>query len=138
MSVVLVRGPSTDFGTFGDWIVNRKRFCFSLELPDRGNMPQYSCILPPGLFDVVLARSPHFGMVYHVINVKGRSNILIHSGCYAGDVKKGLKTHVLGCLLQGYRKGTMDGQPAIWNSRPAVSDFIKIMGGKPFRLEIVQ
>lgn len=124
-----------DAGTFGSLLINGQPFCFTLELPWRENRPQLSCI-PPSRYGVSIVRSPHFGRVYHVENVPGRANVLMHSGNYAGDVTKGFKTHVLGCILLAFRHCVMDGQPAVYNSRPAVSKFIRIMGGKPFTLEI--
>lgn len=136
-NVAIRRGPSTDAGTFGRLLLGGNQFCFTLELPWRDNRPQLSCI-PPTVYGVAMVRSPHFGRIYHVEDVLGRANVLMHSGDYAGDVTKGFKTHVLGCILLGFRRGVMDGQPALWNSRPAVSAFMRAMGEHPFKLEITQ
>jgi hypothetical protein len=80
--------------------------------------------------------SPKFVFTYWVKGVKNRSFILIHSGNYAGDVSKGLKSHVNGCILLGQKFGILGEQRAILNSRVIVRKFINHMSSKPFVLEI--
>jgi hypothetical protein len=79
-------------GTCGIFIVNKVPICQTLENPDLNNEPYVSCI-PSGTYRCKLIRSPKYGKVYHVQDVPGRSEILIHSG--------NLVTHTLGCVLTG-------------------------------------
>lgn len=64
----------------------------TLELPDLGNQKNISCI-PEGKYEVHRIYSPKFGKCFHVQEVPGRSEILIHKGNYNKD------TH--GCILVG-------------------------------------
>lgn len=109
--------------------------CKTLELPWRGNIRAKSCI-PPGSYVVRIVQSPRFGRIYGLFGTAPRANILIHSGNYAGDVDKGLKSHVQGCILLGKYFGTMDGQRAILLSRPTVRAFMDHMKGEPFTLVV--
>ena len=74
---------------------------------------------------------------YEVKNVPGRSSILIHSGNTAGDVDKGQKSNVQGCILLGFSRNTQSGQATIQESRAAVAAFMDKMGGRPFTLTII-
>ena len=78
---------------------------YTLELPDLGNQQNISCI-PEGEYEVHRIYSPKFGKCFHIQDVPGRSEILIHKGNYNKD------TH--GCILVGMghadinEDGTMD------------------------------
>ncbi len=65
---------------------------YTLELPDLGNQQNISCI-PEGEYEVHRIYSPRFGKCFHIQDVPGRSEILIHKGNYNKD------TH--GCILVG-------------------------------------
>lgn len=137
--VMLVREPSTDEGTFGTMIVGERAF-FSLELPWRDNRRKRSCI-PTGDYVCRLVRSPRFGRVFTVTGVPGRSAILIHPGNFGGDVEKGYQSHVEGCILLGQRRGKMmnlNGSPqrCIFLSRPAIREFMELVGSDPFLLHL--
>lgn len=132
--VVIVRGPSSVEGTFGE-LRGRGFSCKTVELPDRGNAPNLSCVLV-GTYDCRPYKSNRFGQVYLVDGVKGRSYILTHSGNLAGDKLRGLRTHSAGCILLGKYFGSLHGQKAVMCSRPAVRQFKQVMGDKPFTLEI--
>lgn len=133
-TVRLTRQKQTDAGTEG--FLSTDGFnCYTLELPWRNNIRQKSCI-PEGSYRCQITQSPRFGRVYTVTGVEGRGNILFHSGNYAGDVDKGYKTHVQGCILLGKRTGYLGQQRGILVSRPAVSEFMSRMAGQPFILEI--
>ena len=71
-------------------------------------------------------------------DVPYRSFILIHSGKWAGDVDKGYRTHVNGCILLGLKRGLLDGQIAVLNSRLAVSRLIRGMNYSDFILNIIE
>jgi len=135
ITLKLKRQASSDTGTPGVLIFPDGSQLHTLELPWRNNRRQKSCI-PEGSYVCQITRSPRFGRVYTVTGVDGRSHILIHSGNYAGDIDKGYKTHVQGCILLGKRTGTLGGQRAVLVSRPAVSEFMSHLAGQPFILEI--
>jgi hypothetical protein len=111
-------------------------YCPCLELPWRDNRTCVSCI-PPGTYPVAWRESRRW-KAFHIRNVPGRSYILIHSGNYAGDVAKGWKTHVQGCVLLGSKFGCLNGQRAILASRPMVRRFNSIMKGRKARITIIE
>lgn len=133
-TVRLQRLGETAAGTQG--ILQTEGFsCKTLELPWHDNLRQKSCI-PPGSYRCHLTSSPKFGQAYILTGTEPRSNVLIHSGNFAGDVDAGLKSHVQGCILLGKYFGTIEGQPAILLSRPTVRAFMAHMGGEQFTLII--
>ncbi|QAA81406.1 hypothetical protein EI546_06535 [Aequorivita sp. H23M31] len=74
--------------------------CKTLELPWRNNAVQKSCI-PAGKYQVVTRFSPKFKNHFHVLDVPGRSWILIHAGNYYTDI--------LGCILVGEKHLDLNG-----------------------------
>ena len=129
----LVREESSDHGTLGSLRVGSHEFC-SLELPDRNNKPNLSCI-PAGVYMATWHYSPHFGWVYKLTGVPGRSNILLHKGNWAGDVNKGYRTDSEGCILLGNKK-TYDHkqQLMITGSGETFKEFYKYMDKRTFKL----
>lgn len=73
---------------------------YTLELPDLGNQQNISCI-PEGKYEVHRIYSPKFGKCFHLQDVPGRSEILIHKGNYNKD------TH--GCILVGMCRADING-----------------------------
>ena len=71
--------------------------CKTIELPDNGNQRNTSCI-PEGTYVVLKHVSPTKGECFKVLDVPGRSDILIHIGNYASDTGR---TDTLGCILPG-------------------------------------
>ena len=136
MDVYLFRLCRHDQGTEGQLLTNGFN-CYTLELPWRNNQRNISCV-PPGVYDVIIRRSPRFGITYWVLKVPGRTYILIHSGNYAGDRSKGFKTHVNGCILLGQKMGYLSNQRAILNSRVTIRRFMNHMENKPFKLHIME
>ncbi len=135
--VFLVRTVTSDQGTEGFLTeLDGGFFCRTLECPWRDNKRSVSCI-PAGEYIVVIRQSPKFGRKYWVTNVPNRSWILIHSGNVAGDVNKGFRSHVQGCILLGKELGFLYGQRAILNSRITVNKFMNYMDYKQFKLHIV-
>lgn len=86
---------------------------YSLELPDLNNMAFFSCI-PTGDYICKIEFSPSHGMCFHILNVPGRSHILIHSGNYNKDTE--------GCILLGENLLDInnDGLRDVTNSRKTV------------------
>ncbi len=134
--LTLLRGRSTDQGTPGALLrEDGSRIAWSMELPWKNNAPRVSCI-PPGEYTSRMRRSPHFGPVYEITGVAGRSSILIHTGNWGGDVSRGYRSHVLGCVLLGLQHGRREGQLAVFVSRPAVTLLEREMDRQPFVLEV--
>ena len=73
---------------------------YTLELPDLGNQKNISCI-QEGEYEVHRIYSPKFGKCFHLQDVPGRSEILIHKGNYNKD------TH--GCILVGMDRADING-----------------------------
>jgi hypothetical protein len=139
--LVLQRVRSTDQGTAGALLrADGTRLAWTMELPWRENRPRVSSIPPglppPGEYVCRMCRSPKFGPVYEVTGVPGRSSILIHTGNWAGDVSRGYRSHVLGCVVLGLYRGRREGQLAVMVSRPAVTRLEREMQRQPFTLEI--
>ena len=133
-NVQLFRLKRSDQGTEG-LLVTGDFNCRTLDLPWRYNKKQISCI-PAGEYDVEIRLSNKYGRIYWVRHVPNRTYILIHSGNYAGDKSKGLKSHVMGCILLGKKSGFLGGQTAVLNSRVAVRQFMEHMEYEPFKLGI--
>lgn len=131
----LIRDLSDDQGTPGV-LFAPGFYAHTLELPWYSNQRKVSCI-PDGKYLCRIKQSPRFGRVYQVMDVPGRSDILIHAGNYAGDKSLGRLSDVEGCILVGERRGVMRGQRAVLVSRPAVRGFMNAMQGQDFRLEVV-
>ena len=66
--------------------------CYTLELPYINNEKKISSI-PPNDYVCKLVVSPKFGIVFQVLNVVNRGNILIHKGNFTTDTQ--------GCILLG-------------------------------------
>lgn len=132
---ILLRKDSSDEGTFGQ-IAAAKIVLFTGELPNRDNQPSISCI-PEGEYDVIWTWSPRFSrMMYLIANVPSRTGVRKHSANLMGDVLKGLKSQLNGCIALGEKLGWIDKQKALLLSVPAVRRFEEAMNREPFKLEI--
>ena len=134
MNVTLVRSPSSPEGTFGAWETDDGFKCVDLERPADGEFP---CI-PVGTYHVewIVGVHPAHPAVYEVMNVPGRSAILIHSANWIEQL--------LGCIALGASKeivsGTWDGMAinhmGITASKATLAEFITHMKQEPFTLTI--
>lgn len=136
---VLTRGPSSDEGTFGRLEFGAHKIC-SIELPWRDNQPRKSSI-PIGVYRCELVNSPKFGRVYGVLEVQGRSNILIHAANFGGNVELGFQSDLLGCIAPVMSIGMVQtkagkAQKGGLRSRDALELFMSWAGGEPIELEI--
>lgn len=131
---ILTRAPSTDEGTFGRLAFGGQEVQ-TIELPWRDNKTRVSCI-PVGTYRCEIVQSPKFGRVYEVKNVPNRSAILIHAANYAGDVAKGYRSELLGCIAPCQVHGQLNGQMAGLQSRAALAEFMAWAAGDPFELQI--
>lgn len=134
-NVYLFRTSTSDEGTEG-MLATDGFFCKTLELPWRENRRSISCI-PSGEYTVKIRQSPKYGSIYWITSVPNRSWILIHSGNFAGDIEKGFKTHVNGCILLGKEHGDLAGQRAVFSSRITVRAFMRHMENKTFKLNVI-
>jgi hypothetical protein len=138
---VLQRHASTDEGTFGTLTLSDGQQLYSVELPWRDNATQKSCI-PVGLYRCEEIKSPRFGRVYQVMNVPGRTAILIHAGNYGGDKALGWDSDLLGCIAPAMKLGMLnsriDGraQRAGISSRAALERLHAWSSFMPFELEV--
>lgn len=134
--VFIQRGKGDDQGTIGLLKIPALEWgCFVNELPDRSNERGFSRI-NPGRYLVRWHNSPKFGLVPWLQQVPERSAILMHSGNFAGDTRKGWRSDVLGCIEFGYKVAMMNGQRAVLNSRSTRDTFTRLMGGMEFYLTI--
>ena len=131
----LTRTETGDDGTFGTFVTDSLFQVYSLELPWRENKQNESCI-PPGVYKCEMRESPKHGKRYHVLKVADRTDILFHSGNWAGDESKGFKSQLLGCISVGRAIGSLLGQKAVLGSRDAVAGLENDMDGELFELTI--
>lgn len=145
MNAILTRYPSTVQGTPGEIVavnaLGRELRLQSIELPWLDNRVSVSCI-PTGTYRCEWRQSPSQGWCYHVLDVPGRSHILIHKGNWAGDRAKGWHSDVQGCILPGMStaygtpKGFRKAQRMVCRSAVACANLRNHMGMEPFTLEI--
>ncbi len=139
-TATLVRGQSTDDGTFGKLTVLGKTF-YSLELPWKDNHPDTSCI-PVGTYVCEVSPSARMTQLfkkdmYHVTNVPKRDGVCIHPSNYAGDTSLGKRSDLEGCIALGDGVSKDDkGQKIIIDSRVTISEFMKLLNNQPFQLII--
>lgn len=135
MKVMLNREGSKSYGTFGIITLPEGKQFDTLELPDKDNKRQVSCI-PEGVYQCKIVNSPKFGRVYGVLDVPNRANILIHAGNYGGDVEKGYRSDIQGCILLGKGRGRLNNQPVVVSSKVALKEFMSALSNDSFELVI--
>ena len=124
-SLILERNKSTLFSTTGKLLLvdNKTNLILQLHTLERPwifNERKVSCI-PTGTYLVKRHTSPKFGQCFKVQDVKGRSDILIHSGNVVNDT--------LGCILVGLTNGSVDDSSSamICNSRKAMAVLLALI-----------
>ena len=124
-SLILERNKSTLHSTTGKLLLVDKKNNLILQLqtlerPWIFNERKVSCI-PTGTYLVKRHVSPKFGQCFKVQDVKGRSDILVHSGNVVNDT--------LGCILVGLTSGTVDDSTTamIYNSRKAMAVLLTLI-----------
>ena len=144
--LIIEREPTSDQGTLGTaelyvpagimlWQAS------SLELPDRGNQSDISCILP-GLYVAEYVFSEKFGRkIYALQGVPGREACELHIGNWAGDVSLGWKSDVEGCTIFGTEHGFLQPpgfsrpQLAVLHSEIAFDELVVATGGATIEVE---
>ena len=117
-------------GTVGILFINSKEICYTLELPDKNNKINVSCIPGNLSYDCSIVDSPTFGNVYEVCNVPDRTHILFHIANFLDDIK--------GCIALGDRYDEYEGKYVVWDSKVAFNRFMKYLNNKPFKLTITE
>lgn len=141
--IQLLRLTSSDAGTFGKISLAGVSFATG-ELPwrdvdgDQVSDLDTSCI-PCGIYPAKVTWSPRFQRdLYELAGVPGRSSIRIHPANFMGDKAKGFRSDLQGCIALGRKLGRIDGQAAVLDSRGAIHDFMQLLNGQPFELEVKQ
>jgi hypothetical protein len=113
--------------------------CRTLELPDRDNQRNISCI-PEGHYDVVPRTSAKYKDHLHILDVPNRSLILFHWGNYAGSINPRTgHSDIRGCVLVGKAFVDLDGD-GLADITSSKNTFKKLMKAAPngFVLEVTQ
>jgi hypothetical protein len=94
--------------------------CFTLELPDKGNTSNISCI-PAGTYEYFKRVSPSNGEVLELKNVPNRKYIQVHKGNYTSDV--------VGCMLVGKTIADIngDGIPDVTSSGATLKELLSLV-----------
>lgn len=119
MSHIKVKSIKQDDCTLGVLSVENFR-CFTLELPDRDNAQNVSCI-PAGTYEYFKRESPTNGSVLELKGVVNRSYIQVHKGNYTSDV--------VGCILVGESIADInkDGIPDVTNSGKTLNNLLSVV-----------
>ena len=118
MSKIILKTIKQPDCTLGVMTVEGSDFrCFTLELPDKGNASNVSCI-PAGTYEYFKRTSSVNGDVIELRNVVGRKHIQIHKGNFTSDI--------LGCILVGKTIADInsDGIPDVTSSGNTMKDLL--------------
>jgi hypothetical protein len=120
MKFILKRVFENESGTWGVIANASKRgyipFALTLERRWLQNAENVSCV-PYGTYEAELYYSNKFNMwTYRLIDVPGRSGILLHKGNFDLDSQ--------GCILLGEMFEPIDGKPALQRSGKAFDEFM--------------
>lgn len=134
MYLVLKRIQENDKQTIGHLFVRHNdggviAIFSTIELPDRGNQRNISSI-PCGKYQVKKRWSIKYGNHFHIMDVMGRSMILIHKGNFYNQTQ--------GCVLIGYYHSDInaDGLLDVVNSGIAMNALNALLTDKSTYLEI--
>jgi hypothetical protein len=125
MRITIIRTLKTDKQVTGLGFVTDEKgqvliSFYTLEQPWRNNMPRISCI-PQGSYKVVKRLSTKFKHHFHILDVTGRSLILIHAGNY------NIQTE--GCIIVGSFLADInnDGYIVTVNSQNTMDDLNRVI-----------
>lgn len=133
MNAILIRTTDDGKQTLGSlqlYEAGKELFrCVTLELAWKDNKANLSCI-PKGFYVVKQYISQKFGRCFKILNVLGRSDILIHAGNFNRD------TH--GCILVGAKIVDLDKDttPDVSNSAATLKRLLEITDNT-FELQIL-
>ena len=121
MSKIILKTIKQRDCTLGVLTVEGSDFrCFTLELPDKGNASNVSCI-PAGTYEYFKRTSGVNGDVIELRNVIGRSFIQVHRGNFTSDI--------LGCILVGKTIADInaDGIPDVTSSGNTMKALLSVL-----------
>ena len=121
MSKIILKTIKQPDCTLGVLTVEGSDFrCFTLELPDKGNASNVSCI-PAGTYEYFKRVSNANGNVIELRNVVGRKYVQVHTGNYTSDI--------LGCILVGKTIADInsDGIPDVTSSGNTMKALLSIL-----------
>ena len=121
----IIRVLENKFGTFGVFAVRGNPICVTLEKRWLGNERNVSCI-PVGTYEAEPFVHDKFGQVYHVLDVPGRSQILIHPA--------NLESELQGCIAPGLTFS----HNGVFSSRDAMKRLFQATGAARISLEITR
>ena len=118
--MIRIQSKSYDEFTLGVLTLNDFH-CFTLELPDKNNQQDISCI-PAGTYKYKRRENSKNGVVLELIDVPGRTVIQIHSGNYTSQIE--------GCILVGNYVSFLnsDNIPDVTNSKNALNKLLDLAG----------
>lgn len=126
----IMRASTDDDGTYGVMLDGTKPFLVTLEESWKGNANNISCI-PAGFYRCKRVHKPIHGECFQIMDVPGRSDVLIHWGNTEIDTE--------GCVITGESFGTLkaldddtnqvENQAAVLNSKSAYKKFMDRMAG---------
>lgn len=124
--------PENTVSTYGVLIYEKQPIAVTLELPDKNNEPNTSCI-PTGEYICKPYSSEKYPNTWEVTNVPNRTYILIHKANFLRDIK--------GCIAiaSEFDDINNDGVVDIMYSVKGFNKFMKIVDGEQeFKLVIEQ
>lgn len=125
----IMRVGKSDLGIFGVMRQGQVPFALTLELPWRENQENISSI-PAGTYLCQRIVSPHFGDVFEVTNVPGRTHVLVHKANFLTDLK--------GCIGVGERFDGPVTAPFLSESKKGFDQYMALVADvDAFRLTIV-
>lgn len=118
--MIRIQSKSYDEFTLGVLTLNNFK-CFTLELPDKDNQKNISCI-PAGEYKYKHRISNKNGEALELIGVPNRTYIQIHSGNYTSQIE--------GCILVGNYISFLnsDNIPDVANSKNTLKELINEAG----------
>ena len=138
MDLLLYRYASDDQGTPGLLVFPGYQNLWTIELPWRDNEPWFSCIPVEDYWIEKYWSEKYLAWCFRVLEVKSREDISLHRANFAGDVRKGFRSDLSGCIAPGLRPGTLAGQRAVLSSKLAMAEMLRIIGDQPVRLRIMK
>lgn len=129
-TLTLIRDHMTDTATMGRLFIGNDFAGYTLERPWLDNQRNVSCI-PVGNYQGAVQPSPRFGRsLPELLDVPGRSQILIHPGNRVADSQ--------GCILLGQERNVETEE--VYGSRAAVQALLDRLEGHPdgFALDIYE
>ena len=105
-------------GTFGVLLIQEKPFCATLEPGDLLN-EEFRSSIPAQQYWCKKHYSPKFHDTYQILDVPGRTEVLLHPGNTNEDT--------LGCIVLGQYWGKLRGNRAVLNSGSTFREFLKNM-----------